>query len=75
MERPQMLTQIASRYLGTKDAAAYVRFSPRTLEKMRCVGGGPRYLKRGKKVLYAVEDLDAWLRVDARSSTSETRAA
>jgi len=54
-----------SRYLTNDEAAAYLRLSPRTLEKQRVIGGGPRFRKFGRRVMYAVSDLDAW--ADARS--------
>jgi hypothetical protein len=66
---------IVSRYLSTESAAAYLCFSPRTLEKLRCSGGGPRFIKRGKKVLYALDDLDRWMQAGARGSTSESAQA
>lgn len=54
-----------SRYLTNDEAADYLRLSPRTLEKQRVIGGGPRFRKFGRRVMYAVSDLDAW--ADARS--------
>ncbi|HMM45971.1 MAG: helix-turn-helix domain-containing protein [Aromatoleum sp.] len=54
-----------SRYLTNDEAADYLRLSPRTLEKQRVIGGGPRFRKFGRRVMYAVADLDAW--ADARS--------
>jgi len=53
------------RYLTNDEAAAFLRLSPRTLEKMRVIGGGPRFRKFGRRVMYAVADLEAW--ADARS--------
>jgi len=53
------------RYLTNDEAAAYLRLSPRTLEKMRVLGGGPRFRKFGRRVMYGSSDLDAW--ADARS--------
>lgn len=54
-----------SRYLTNDEAAEYLRLSPRTLEKQRVIGGGPRFRKFGRRVMYSVADLDAW--ADARS--------
>jgi hypothetical protein len=48
------------RYLTNDEAADYLRLSPRTLEKQRVIGGGPRFRKFGRRVMYAVADLDAW---------------
>jgi len=52
-------------YLTNDEAAALLRLSPRTLEKHRVIGGGPRFRKFGRRVMYARSDLQAW--ADARS--------
>lgn len=31
-----------------------------TLAKLAVIGGGPRYRKAGRTVLYSIEDLDSW---------------
>ena len=54
-----------ARYLTTDEAAVFLRLSPRTLEKQRVIGGGPRFRKFGRRVMYAVADLETW--ADARS--------
>jgi hypothetical protein len=54
-----------TRYLTNDEAAAFLRLSPRTLEKQRVIGGGPRFRKFGRRVMYAAADLEAW--ADARS--------
>ncbi|OGA60333.1 MAG: transcriptional regulator [Burkholderiales bacterium RIFCSPHIGHO2_01_FULL_64_960] len=53
------------RYLTNDEAAVFLRLSPRTLEKQRVIGGGPRFRKFGRRVMYAVADLETW--ADARS--------
>ncbi|MBP7501245.1 MAG: helix-turn-helix domain-containing protein [Aquabacterium sp.] len=53
------------RYLTNDEAADYLRLSPRTLEKQRVIGGGPRFRKFGRRVMYAVADLNVW--ADSRS--------
>ncbi len=58
--------------LKTPEAAEYVGLTASTLEKYRLTGEGPVYIKSGPKiVLYAVEDLDAWLNARRRTSTSD----
>jgi len=52
-------------YLTNDEAATYLRLSPRTLEKQRVIGGGPKFRKFGRRVMYALTDLDAW--ADSRS--------
>lgn len=62
-----------SPYLTCDEAGAHLKLSPRTLEKMRTIGGGPRFRKFGRRVMYAVQDLDAWS--DARSCESTSDPA
>ncbi|MOA45317.1 Helix-turn-helix domain protein [compost metagenome] len=50
----------ALRYLTNSEAATFLRLSPRTLEKQRVIGGGPRFHKFGRRVMYALADLEAW---------------
>lgn len=47
-------------FLTTDEAGAFLRLSPRTLEKQRVLGGGPRFRKFGARVVYAAADLRAW---------------
>ena len=49
------------RYLGAEAAAAYVGLSPRTLQRMRVTGEGPRYIKVRRRVIYDRLDLDDWV--------------
>ena len=59
----------------TAQCAAYTGLSPAYLEKLRCVGGGPRFLKYGRRaVRYAKRDVDAWMNASRYSSTSQTAA-
>ena len=48
------------RYLRTPDAAKLLGLSPRTLEKHRCYGTGPVFRRLGGRVVYALDDLEAW---------------
>ncbi len=66
----------APRLLRTADAARYCGFSKSTLEKLRCYGGGPAFVRRGRSVFYDVHDLDDWLAsLNRFHSTSEADAA
>ncbi len=60
-----------SPFLSTAQAAHYIGLSRRTLEKMRVVGGGPKYRKHGRYVRYHIDDLDAWSASRAKRSTSD----
>jgi DNA-binding transcriptional MerR regulator len=55
-----MCRDIASPYLTTKEAAAFLRIKPRTLANMRNKGLGPAYRRHGGRVVYTIEDLIAW---------------
>ena len=59
------------RYLRTPEAARFLGLSGRTLEKHRTYGTGPRYAKLGGRVVYHLEDLQAWVARGAKSSTSD----
>ena len=60
-----------SLFLDTAQAAFYVGLSRRTLEKMRVVGGGPRFRKHGRYVRYHIDDVDDWSASRAKSSTAD----
>jgi hypothetical protein len=59
--------------LTTRDAARVLSLSPRTLERLRLSGDGPRYCKLRRSVRYRQCDLDAWLSRNAVASTSEVQ--
>lgn len=64
-------TQLPPRYLRTPEAARFLGLSGRTLEKHRTYGTGPRYSKLGGRVVYRLEDLQAWAELGAKASTSD----
>jgi hypothetical protein len=51
LERP-------SPFYSNEEAADFLRLSPRTLEKYRVRGGGPSFRKLGRRVVYALCDLE-----------------
>lgn len=58
--------QVAERYSG--------RVSVRTLANWRWSGTGPKFLKLGGRVVYALPDLEAWEARRTVASTSEYRS-
>ena len=60
-----------ARYLTTEEAAAFLRLSPRTLEKHRVIGGGPRFRRFCSRVFYAIQDLESWAAARGFEMTSE----
>ena len=47
--------------------------SPRTLERWRWLGEGPRFIKLGGRVVYRLTDIEAFEADKLRSSTSQTQ--
>ena len=64
-------SRCTKRYFNAKEAAAYLGLSAKTLNRMRAPGKGPRYTKRGRRVIYDVVDLDEWMAEGKRRSTDE----
>lgn len=62
------------RHLRTPEAARFLGLSDRTLEKHRSYGTGPIYRKIGGRVVYTIEDLQAWSERGARTSTTDPNA-
>jgi hypothetical protein len=58
-------------FLDNKQAADFLKLSPRTLEKHRVQGGGPRFRKLGRRVVYAIADLEAWANERICRNTSD----
>ena len=54
------LATLPPRFLRTKEAAEFLSLSARTLEKHRTYGTGPAYRKLGGRVVYSVNELEAW---------------
>jgi hypothetical protein len=58
-------------YLLPAEAAARLRVKPATLATWRHKGGGPKYVKFGKKVLYPLAELEAWVKTRLRDNTMQ----
>ena len=57
--------------LRTAEAAEHCGISESTFEKLRCYGGGPTYIKIGRRVVYELRELDRWIDSHKRSSTKD----
>jgi hypothetical protein len=66
-----LLKTMEAALLNTVEAARFLHLSPRTLERLRLDGSGPRYCKLRHSVRYRPADLETWLANHARHSTSE----
>ena len=58
-------------YMGTPELAAYLKLSPRTLDRYRVSGDGPPFHKFGNRVRYLRTDVEAWAAERRYSSTSD----
>ena len=49
-----------SPYLNAKQAAFFLKMSPRSLQRMRAKGEGPTVRRHARMVLYHIDDLKIW---------------
>lgn len=62
-------------FVGTREAAEFLRLSRKTLDRLRVSGDGPVFHKFGSRVRYARSDLEAWAAGRRRASTSDDGSA
>jgi hypothetical protein len=68
------IQQPTIRHLNQIDLSRRWSLSPRTLERWRWLREGPVYLKIGGRVLYRLEDIEAYEAEQRRASRSAARA-
>lgn len=57
--------------LTTNRLADEISVSPRTLERWRIEGFGPKFCHAGRRVLYIAHDVEQWLLTSRKNSTSQ----
>lgn len=62
---PLLTSREAALFIGSRNGSTAL------LDKLRCYGGGPKFIKIGKSVRYRRSALDAWLKERERTSTSD----
>ncbi|NBV35383.1 MAG: DNA-binding protein [Proteobacteria bacterium] len=60
---------MATRHLSQIELAARWTLSPRTLERWRFTGEGPQFVKLGGRVIYRLEDIEAYEAEQIRQMT------
>ncbi len=65
----------ATTFLTQNEAAELLRLSPRTLERHRVAGTGPKFTKLGRRVVYRVSELETWATERTFASTAEAEQA
>jgi hypothetical protein len=58
--------------LSQRELAQRWRISPRTLERWRCLGQGPAFLKLGRRIAYRVADIEAFEAAQRHAPSEET---
>ena len=53
------------------EAASLLKSNPRTLERWRTTGDGPKFIKLGRRVAYRLSDLQAFIDKQTRQHTGE----
>ena len=62
------------RHLDQTELALRWCISPRTLERWRWIGQGPRYIKIGGRIVYRADEIEAFEAQQTRTSTSDIPA-
>jgi predicted site-specific integrase-resolvase len=61
---------VSTRHLNQRELAERLNISPRTLERWRWLGEGPRFLKIGGRCVYRLEDIERYEAERLRESTT-----
>ena len=67
-----MTAEHSEELLTTPEAARLLTLSPRTLERHRLAGTGPRFVALGRAIRYRRRDVHAFVEEHLRQSTSES---
>ena len=65
--------KLTCNHINQKQLAERWDISQRTLERWRAIGWGPLFLKIGGRVVYRLEDIEAYETNSLRSSTKSNR--
>jgi len=66
---------MSTRHLNQKQLAERWGISPKTLERWRWLGQGPKFLKLGGRIAYRLEDIEAFEEQHLRQVTGSAAAA
>ena len=68
------IEQATVKHLNQVELSRRWSLSPRTLERWRWLGEGPRFLNIGGRVVYRLEDIEAYEAEQMRDSTAASDA-
>lgn len=66
---------MSTRHLNQKQLAERWGISPKTLERWRWLGQGPKFLKLGGRIAYRLEDIEAFEEQQLRQVTGSAAVA
>jgi predicted DNA-binding transcriptional regulator AlpA len=66
---------MSTRHLNQKQLAERWGISPKTLERWRWLGQGPKFLKLGGRIAYRLEDIEAFETQQLRQVTGSAEPA
>ena len=67
------VTKMNASCMNQRELSARWKLSPRTLERWRWIGEGPKFLKLGGRVVYRLSDIEAYEAAIIRSCTRDAR--
>jgi len=71
--QPDAPTSSQEALLTEQQAASLLNVNPRTMQKWRIQGGGPRFVRMSRRCIrYWPKDIRDWVQNRIKSSTSET---
>lgn len=71
MSNQQNKTEKKVLHLTTEELAARYRMHPTSVANWRVSGQGPKYIKAGKRVLYPLNEVEAWEAERVHRSTAD----
>ena len=60
-----------AKYLKVSELSQRMSIAEQTLNNWRSLGKGPRFIRCGRLIRYAVADVESWLEDQRRRSTSD----
>lgn len=67
------ITKMNALCMNQRELSARWKLSPRTLERWRWIGEGPKFLKLGGRVVYRLSDIEEYEAAIIRSCTRDGR--
>lgn len=64
------MKEVITKHLTTNELAERWGLHPGTLENWRSLGGGPKFLKIGRKVVYRIEEIEKFEAAQLKKNTA-----